>query len=96
MGYQFCDEVSAMTDKPKKPLLSVEAQADEAVREARRAASLRANLHRRKDQSAAREDTPVQPQEAKSPSFFEAEAEAAVREARREAALRANPVQKKQ
>lgn len=92
-----------MTDKPKKPLLSFEAQAEEAVREARRAAALRANLGRRKDQSEARDDAPAAPA-AKAASaagtephtsFFEAEAEAAVREARREAALRANPVQKK-
>ncbi len=93
-----------MTDKPKKPLLSFEAQAEEAVREARRAAALRANLGRRKDQSEARDDAPAAPAPAKAASaagtephtsFFEAEAEAAVREARREAALRANPVQKK-
>ncbi|MFN4283908.1 MAG: hypothetical protein ACK4NA_14830 [Alphaproteobacteria bacterium] len=88
-----------MTDKPKKPLLSVEAQAEEAVREARRAAALRANLGRRKDQSEARDDAaPAAPATgAADPhaSFFEAEADAAVREARREAALRASPVQKK-
>lgn len=87
-----------MTDKAKKPLLSVQAQAEEAVREARRAASLRANIGRRKEQSAAREDAPAAaPTAAEEPhrSFFQAEADELVREARREAALRANPVQKR-
>ncbi len=86
-----------MTDKPKNPILSVQAQADEAVREARRAASLRSNLHRRKAQDHAREDAPPTPPKAdvKTPSLFEAEAEAAVREARREAALRAQPLHRK-
>ncbi len=88
-----------MTDKSKKPLLSMEAQAEEAVREARRAASLRANIGRRKEQSAAREDAPAPDAPAAGEeahrSFFAAEADEAVREARREAALRANPVQKR-
>jgi|LNFM01.2.fsa_nt_gb hypothetical protein len=86
-----------MTDKPAKPILSMEAQAEEAVREARRAASLRSNLRRRKAQDQAREDLPPSPPkpEVKAPSLFEAEAEAAVREARREAALRASPLHRK-
>jgi hypothetical protein len=86
-----------MTDKPKAPILSVQAQADEAVREARRAASLRSNLQRRKAQDAAREDAPPSPPkpETTSPSLFQAEADAAVRDARREAALRAQPLHRK-
>lgn len=88
-----------MTEKSKKPLLSMDAQAEEAVREARRAASLRANIGRRKEHSAAREDAPALavPPAAEEPhrSFFSAEADEAVREARRLAALRANPVQKR-
>lgn len=88
-----------MTDKPKKPILSVQAQADEAVREARRGAALRANLHRRKAQSHERED--AEPAKAPAaaethqPSLLEVEADAAVREARREAALRAHPLHRK-
>lgn len=87
-----------MIDKPKKPVLSVQAQADEAVREARRAAALRANLRRRKAQSNERED--AEPAEvpavtAPQPSLLEMEADAAVREARREAALRAHPLHRK-
>jgi hypothetical protein len=87
-----------MIDKPKKPILSVQAQADEAVREARRGAALRTNLRRRKAQSNEREDaepaeTPVAA--APQPSLLEMEADAAVREARREAALRAHPLHRK-
>jgi hypothetical protein len=43
---------------PKRPALTDKAQAEKAAREAREAAALRANLHKRKQQQRAREEKP--------------------------------------
>jgi hypothetical protein len=55
---------------PKRPTLTDKAQADKAAREAREAAALRANLHKRKQQQRARE-TPAESAKDQTPRVFE-------------------------